>query len=123
MMRQHAEAYVGALVDYLGGCERIAKTPTPVGYVLLLERCIAFYVATLPLALIEAVGIFTPVVTMMVAYLVLMIEGLGRELDCPFDHDPNDLPLSRICITIENDLLGSSAEPILRPAGGWRYED
>lgn len=124
MMQAHAESLVAALVDYLGGCERIAKTPTPAGYIFLLARCIAFYLATLPLALVTEVGGFTIPVTMMVAYLVLMIEGLGRELDAPFDHDPNDLPLSRICTTIEQNLLGSSPEEILRgEAKRRRYED
>ncbi|RYE90769.1 MAG: hypothetical protein EOO75_09710 [Myxococcales bacterium] len=115
MLQQHHEALVATLVDLLGGCERILKTPTPVGYVLLLERCITFYVSTLPLAIVEELDLLTAPVTMMASYLVLMIEGLGRELDNPFGHDPNDLPLSRICETIEMNLLGSSPESILRP--------
>ncbi len=57
----------------------------------------------------EEVGFLTPLVTMMVAYAVLMIEGIGQELDNPFGHDPNDLALSRVCDTIERDLLGSSS--------------
>ena len=117
MMQQHHEALVATLVDYLGGCERILKTPTPLGYILLLQRCITFYIATLPLALVEELGLLCVPVTMMAAYLVLMIEGLGRELDDPFGHDPNDLPLSRICETIERNLLGSTPEEILRPSG------
>lgn len=115
ILQQHHEALMATLVDYLGGCERILKTPTPVGYVLLLERCITFYLATLPLAIVDELGLLTVLVTTMASYLVLMIEGLGRELDNPFGHDPNDLPLSRICETIERNLLGSSPEGILRP--------
>ena len=116
MMQRHLEALNATLVDYLGGCERILKTPTPLGYVLLIERCNAFYIITLPLALVEELGMLCVPVTMMAAYLVLMIEGLGRELDDPFGHEPNDLPLSRICETIERNLLGSSPEEILRPS-------
>jgi putative membrane protein len=103
-----AEEEVCVLVNCLGGCERILKTPTPLGYVLLLQRGVALYLATLPLALIDALGGMTPVVTMMVAYPILMIEALGGELDDPFGHEPNDLPLTRICDTIERNLLGSS---------------
>lgn len=46
---------------------------------------------------------------MMVAYPVLMIEALGRELDDPFGHEPNDLALSRICEGLETIFLGSSS--------------
>jgi putative membrane protein len=108
VMAARAEEEVMVLVNCLGGCERIRKTPTPLGYVLLLRRMVALYLATLPLVLVQNLGFLTPVVTMMVAYSVLMIEALGQELDDPFGHDPNDLALSHICDTIERDLLGTS---------------
>lgn len=117
MIQTHAEALLANLVDCLGGCERIEKTPTPAGYVLLLKRAIAFFLATLPFAIIDELGSYAVPVAMMVSYLVLMIEGLGRELDNPFDHEPNDLPLSRICTTIELNLLGTSPADLLRPDG------
>ncbi|AUX41176.1 hypothetical protein SOCE26_025830 [Sorangium cellulosum] len=117
-----AEAELNVLVNCLGGCERILKTPTPLGYVLLLRRGVALYLATLPLALIDALGVVTPAVTMMVAYPVLMIEALGGELDDPFGHEPNDLPLTRICDTIERNLLGSSPQELVM-ASMDTYED
>lgn len=124
MMAARAEEEVCALVNCLGGCERIRKTPTPLGYVLLLRRMVALYLATLPLSLVEQLGVLTPVVTMMVTYSVLMIEGIGQELDDPFGHDPNDLPLSHICDTIERDLLGSSSlELVLASTSHLPYED
>lgn len=108
-MTARAEAQVVALVDAFGGCQRIVKTPTPLGYVLLIQRCMVLYLAALPLGLVGDLGALTPLVTMMVAYPVLMIEALGRELDDPFGHEPNDLALSRICEGLEVDLLGSSS--------------
>ena len=91
---------------------------------LLLRRMVALYLATLPLSLVEALGVLTPVVTMMVTYSVLMIEGIGQELDDPFGHDPNDLPLSHICDTIERDLLGSSSlDVVLASTSHFPYED
>lgn len=124
MMAARAEAEVMVLVNCLGGCERIRKTPTPLGYVLLLRRMVALYLATLPLGLVETVGVLTPAVTMMVAYAVLMIEGLGHELDDPFGHHPNDLALSHITDTIERDLLGSSSlDLVLASTSRFPYED
>ncbi|WP_437534965.1 bestrophin family ion channel [Sorangium sp. So ce726] len=118
-----AEEQLSVLVNCLGGCERILKTPTPLGYILLLQRGVALYLATLPLALVEALGVLTPVVTMMVAYPVLMIEALGGELDDPFGHEPNDLPLTRICDTIERDLLGSSPLNLVMASKAESYQD
>ncbi len=107
-MTARAEAEVIALTGCLGGCERILTTPIPLGYLLLVQRCSVLYLSTLPLALVDTLGVLTPLVTMIVAYPVLMIEALGRELDDPFGHAPNNLPLSHICDTIERNLLGTS---------------
>ncbi|MCU0681621.1 MAG: hypothetical protein MUF34_05085 [Polyangiaceae bacterium] len=115
LMQAHAEAQLATLVDCLGGAERIERTPTPAGYVLLLERAITFYLASMPFAIIDPLGGYAILVAMMASYLVLMIEALGRELDNPFGHEPNDLPLSRICTKIELDLLGTSPEALLKP--------
>src|SRR5262249_40865916 len=78
MMARLAEGQVIALVDCLGGCERIWRTPTPLGYVLLMERSVVLYLGTLPFALIGQLSWLTPLVTMAVAYLVLMIETIGN---------------------------------------------
>jgi len=110
MMRARAEGLVADLVDYLGACERIRKTPTPAGYVLLARRAIVILLATLPAALVESAGAYAILTTVLVAYPVLLIEALANELDNPFGHDGNDLPLSRICQTIEADLLGAAQE-------------
>jgi putative membrane protein len=106
LMAASAEEEIRILVNDLGGCERIHKTPTPIGYVLLIQRFVAVYLASLPFALVAELGRLTPLLTVVVAYPVLLIEALGSELDDPFGHHPNDLPLTRICSTIQYDLLG-----------------
>lgn len=110
-----AESLIANLVDYLGGCERIRRTPTPYGFVLLVRRCIVLFLASLPLALVDSLGMLSVLITMAVAYPVLMIEAVANELDDPFGHDANDLPLSRICATIEKNLLGTEPPPSNAP--------
>lgn len=110
-MGAHAERLVSSLVDSLGGCEKIAKTPTPLGHVLLMERFIALYLATLPFMLVTRIETLTPFATMLIAYPILLLDALGAALDDPFGHDPSHLPLTRICVTIEKDLLGTSPPP------------
>jgi putative membrane protein len=111
MMAVQAQRLVAGLVDSLGGCEKIAKTPSPLGHVLLMERFIAVYLATLPFMLVTRIEILAPLATMMIAYPILLLDALGAALDDPFGHDPSHLPLTRICLTIEKDLLGTSPPP------------
>ena len=47
------DANVQQLVDYLGGCERIKKTPLPFVYVVHLRRALILYCFTLPFALVR----------------------------------------------------------------------
>lgn len=95
---------VQLLVDYLGACERIHKTPLPFAYVVHLRRAIILYCFTLPLALLESFGWETVLVTFLIAYIMFGIEEIGVEIEDPFGDDDNDLPLERICATIETNL-------------------
>jgi ion channel-forming bestrophin family protein len=92
------------LVDYMGACERIHKTPLPFAYVVHLRRMLVVYCLTLPFALIQTFGWVTIPVTFLVAYSLFGIEEIGVEIEDPFGFDDNDLPLERICTTIERDL-------------------
>lgn len=111
MMATQAQRLAAALVDSLGGCEKIAKTPTPLGHVLLMERFVAIYLATLPFMLVTRIERLTPIATVLIAYPILLLDSLGAALDDPFGHDPSHLPLTRICLTIEKDLLGTAPPP------------
>lgn len=111
IMAETAQRLVGSLVDSLGGSEKIAKTPSPLGHVLLMERFIALYLATLPFMLVTRVEMLTPLVTILIAYPIVLLDALGAALDNPFGHDPSHLPLTRICLVIEKDLLGSTPPP------------
>ena len=95
---------VQLLVDYVGGCERIHKTPLPFAYVVHLRRALIIYCFTLPFALITVFDWWTVLVTFFLAYTLLGIEEIGVEIEDPFGQDDNDLPLDRFCTTIEKDL-------------------
>jgi putative membrane protein len=111
LMAQRAELLVGEMVNCLGGCERIRKTPTPLGYVLLIERLVAVYLISLPFALVARAGWTTPLLTMAISYPVLMLDALAIELDDPYGHDPNDLPLTQITEVIEHDVRHEPEPP------------
>ena len=104
-----------ALLDHLGGCERILKTPLAVVYSITIRRFILVYLLTLPFALLHKFEMewLSPLVTFLVAYPVLALDQIGVELQQPFaTRSLNHLPLDDICRTIENNLLALLAERV-----------
>lgn len=95
---------VQLLIDYMGGCERIHKTPLPFAYVVHLRRALIAYCFTLPFALLEQFEWGTLAAVLLIAYTLFGIEEIGVEIEDPFGDDDNDLPLETICATIENNL-------------------
>lgn len=96
---------VQQLIDYVGACERIHKTPLPFAYVVHLRRSVIFYCFTLPFALLDPFGWSTILDTFLVAYIFFGIEEIGVEIEDPFGVDDNDLPLDNICRMIETNLV------------------
>lgn len=95
-----------ALLDCIGSCERIASTPLPRVYVLKIRRFIAMYLFAVPLALVDKVGLATPLLVMLVAYPVLGMDRIAQELQSPFlPKKMSHLPLDLICQTLENNAL------------------
>ena len=103
---------VHLLTDHLGACERIHKTPLPFAYMVHLRRALILFCFTLPFALVGDFGWGTIPDTLLVAYVFFGIEEIGVEIENPFGVDDNDLPLERLCATIERDLLA-----LIDPAG------
>lgn len=92
------------LVDIIGGCERIHKTPLPFAYVVHLRRALVLYCATLPVALVGSFGWATVPVVFGLTYVLLGIEEIGVEIEDPFEGDENDLPLERITDGIQSSV-------------------
>jgi putative membrane protein len=109
---------VQLLIDYVGACERIHRTPLPFAYVVHLRRALILYCYTLPLALLDTFGWGTPVVTLLLGYALFGIEEIGVEIEDPFGADDNDLPLERFCATIERDLRPLLPGPDAGPPAG-----
>jgi putative membrane protein len=93
------------LIDCLGGCERIHKTPLPFAYVVHLRHALLLYCVTLPFALVDTYGWSTIFDTLLIAYILFGIDEIGVEIEDPFGTDDNDLPLEQICQTIEANLM------------------
>lgn len=108
---------VGLLVDLLGACERIHKTPLPFAYVVHLRRALFLFTLSLPFALVAKFHFWTVPYCFLVAFIFFGIEEIGVEIEDPFGLDENDLPLERISETIEKNLLGLERERMPRSGG------
>jgi len=92
-----------ALIDSLGGCERILKTPMPLVYAIKARRFILIYLLLLPLSLINEVGLMAAPIAILVAYPLLSLDRIGLELQNPFAvKNLSHLPLQTICEGIKN---------------------
>ncbi len=99
------DANLTQFLDDLGACERILKTPMPFAYVMHLRRFLAVWCLTLPFVLVHPLGWAQVPAIAVIAYALLGIEEIGVQIEDPFGHDHNDLPLDDICATIEKNCL------------------
>ena len=104
------EIQLSALARVQGGCERIALTPVPFAYSLLLHRTALVFCVTLPFALAGSLDWWTLLPVLLVAYTFFGLEALGHQLEEPFGFEPNALPLSAMLRTVERDMLSLLGE-------------
>lgn len=101
-----AEDQRALLIDHVGGCERILKTPLAPAYVILIRRFLVVFLITLPFALLRRVEWMTPFITLLVAYPILALDHIADDLQHPFSTKSiNHLPLNDITTTIETNVL------------------
>ena len=98
------------LAHVLGGCERLASTPVPFAYTLILQRTVYLFCTLLPFALVGDLHYMTPFVSVFISYTFLSWDSLAEELEDPFGTAANDLPLNAMCNTIERNLLDMTGQ-------------
>ena len=106
---QRLEAQVAKLMDHQGACERILNTPVPFAHAIHVRQLLFFYLISLPLVVIPAMGWASIFTIAIVGLGLLGIEEAGVEIEDPFGHDPNDLPLTRISEVICRDVQALKA--------------
>jgi len=102
----------GLLIDHIGACEKILKTPLPLVFSIQIRRFLVVFFLTVPFALLHKMESdwLMPFITMMVVYPLIALEQIGVELQNPFaTSNMSHLPLDDICRTIGNNLAGIQA--------------
>ncbi|WP_404786734.1 bestrophin family protein [Altericista sp. CCNU0014] len=97
-------ALLDKLVDSLGICERILKTPIPMAYAIHLKQLLLIYCLLLPLQLVGEISYWTGPIVALISFTLFGIEEIGIEIENPFGRDRNDLPLDAICNTMRQNI-------------------
>ena len=111
-VRWMMDAQVNELQKCLGGCERIASTPIPFAYSVLLHRTVYAYCALLPFALVDSTEFFTPLLCVFISYTLIALEAIANEVAEPFSLAPNALALDTMTRTIERSVLELCGRPL-----------
>jgi putative membrane protein len=110
--KQHVNSYqlanlfkfIDTMVDCLGGCERILKTPIPLAYSIHIKQLLLIYCLSLPFQVVNDLDWWTAPIVAVISFTVFGIEAIGLEIENPFGRDPNDLPLDNICKIMQTNI-------------------
>jgi ion channel-forming bestrophin family protein len=100
------------LINHIGACERILKTPVPKVYAIKVRRFVTLFLLTLPLSLLHRLETdwLIPLITMMVAYPLVALDQISVELQNPFNNlNLSHLPLDDITAMIQRNVTSLSA--------------
>lgn len=97
---------ITALMDICGSCERIRNTPIPYSYSAFIKKFIFVYVLTLPMGYVFSFGFMAVPVVAFIFYVLASLEVIAEEVEEPFGTDSNDLPMERLCTTIDHSVKG-----------------
>lgn len=95
---------LNSMIDVLGGCERILKTPIPLAYAIHLKQLLLLYCLALPFQMVNDLSWGTGPVVALISFTLFGIEEIGIEIENPFGHDANDLPLTNICAAMQRNI-------------------
>jgi ion channel-forming bestrophin family protein len=103
MIVRHMEDQLASLVNAQGSCERILKTPLPFAYVVMVKQLIFVYLLSLPFAVGNLSGWWSPVLMAIIGLSLFGIEEASVETEDPFGKDENCLDMETFTMGIARD--------------------
>jgi putative membrane protein len=97
------EDQLAALVNAQGGCERILKTPLPFVYVVMIKQLILIYLLSLPFAVGNISGWWTPILMGIIGLSLFGIEEASVDIEDPFGKGENCLDMEVFTMRIARD--------------------
>lgn len=93
-----------AFTDICGACERIKNTPISYNYSSFIKKFIFIYIMTLPFGYVFFLEYVTAPVVAIIFYVLASLEYIAEEIEDPFGHDSNDLPLGKLADNIRKHV-------------------
>ena len=109
--RVRIDATLVDIANSQGGMERIKNTPLPSQYRFFPSLFANIFCIILPFAVVQDLGIYTPVGSALVGLMFLMAIEIGLDLMDPFADSIYDVPMTSMCRTVEIDLLQMMGDP------------
>ncbi|KAK9709207.1 hypothetical protein K7432_009184 [Basidiobolus ranarum] len=97
-------AFVNSMISNFSEMERILTTPIPRSYYLHLKQILTMYCIALPPTLVFQLGFWAVPVMAIASFTFFGIEKISLEIENPFGHDPNDLPMDHFCAQLKMEL-------------------
>jgi putative membrane protein len=91
--------------------DRVLATPLPIAYSIAISQITWVYVMLLPFQLWDDLRWITIPGCIFAAYIIIGLASIGREIENPFGHDVNDLPLEAYCEELELDIDTITSQP------------
>jgi putative membrane protein len=116
------EDQMASVVNAQGGCERILKTPMPFAYVVMIKQLIMIYLLSLPFAVGNVSGWWSPLLMAIIALGLFGMEEASVEIEDPFGKHENCLDMETFTMRIARDAgqmaaTKSAIEAIVRAPG------
>ncbi len=92
------------LIDILGKCERIHKTPMPEAHNYLLKIYTFIYSVSMPFGLVSVMGWWAIPISAITFYVMISLVIIAEEIEDPFGDDPGDLPVDAMIKNIEGNI-------------------
>jgi putative membrane protein len=102
--RTQVEQLLVDMSNAQGGMERIKNTPLPREYAYFPTLFVQVFCVLLPIGLVDSLGLYTPLASSIVGFMMLAMDRIGSDLQDPFENRDHDVPLTSICRTIQIDL-------------------
>lgn len=106
------------LTNVQGACERIKNTPLPRQFDYLPSVLVNVFCWLLPLALVEDLGLMTPIASVLISFTFIAADLMSREISNPFENTIHDIPMTALSRTIELNLREQMEE--INRERGWQ---
>ncbi len=108
----HARAFM----DICGACERIKSSPIALSYRAILRQGVALNVLSIPWYFAGDCHSWTILITCVAAYFMIGLELIAEDIEEPFGTGGDNLPLEKICQTIELSVIEILGKPDFHPS-------